>query len=122
MGKEQRKGDKRMITIEDYRKYVEKIMDKGLPDILNNEGRALLEEDFKQRTIEIFEDYINEDRYWYDVNLVKKIKEKEKNRVNFIYNISFYERLKIFINDNWERLDEIIEILENYINEKKISD
>lgn len=111
-----------MITIEDYRKYVEKIMDKGLPDILNNEGRALLEEDFKQRTIEIFEDYINEDRYWYDVNLVKKIKEKEKNRVNFIYNISFYERLKIFINDNWERLDEIIEILENYINEKKISD
>ena len=32
-----------MKTIEDYRKYVEKIIDKGLPDILNNEGRTLLE-------------------------------------------------------------------------------
>lgn len=106
-----------MKTIEDYRKYVEKIMDKGLPDILNNEGRALLEEDFKQRTIEFFEDYITEDRYWYDLNLEKTI--KEKNRVDFIHNVYYYEKIKNFINDNWERLDEIIEILENYINEKE---
>lgn len=106
-----------MKTIEDYRKYVEKIMDKGLPDILNNEGRTLLEEDFKQRTIEFFQDYITEDRYWYDLNLAKAI--KEKNRVDFIHNVYYSERLKNFINDNWERLDEIIEILENYINEKE---
>lgn len=106
-----------MKTIEDYRKYVEKIMDKGLPDILNNEGRTLLEEDFKQRTIEFFQDYITEDRYWYDLNLEKAI--KEKNRVDFIHNVYYSERLKNFINDNWERLDEIIEILENYINEKE---
>ena len=47
-----------MITIDDYRKYVEKVMDKGLPDDLNNEGRTLLEEDFKQEVIELFKDYI----------------------------------------------------------------
>ena len=106
-----------MITIEDYRKYVEKIMDKGLSDILNNEGRTLLEEDFKQITIEFFQDYITEDRCWYDLNLVKAI--KEKNRVGFIHNVYYDEKIKNFINNNWERLDKIIEILENYINEKE---
>ncbi len=104
-----------MITIEDYRKYVEKIMDKGLPDILNNEGRALLEEDFEQRTIEIFKEKLK-----YDEGIVKAI--KEKNKVVFISSIYYWEKLEKFVNDNWERLDDIIEILENYINEKKISD
>lgn len=104
-----------MITIDDYRKYVEKIMDKGLPDILNNEGRTLLEEDFKQKIIEIFKDKLK-----YDEVIVKAI--KEKNKVAFISSIHFWERLEEFTNDNWERLDDIIEILENYINEKKISD
>lgn len=101
-----------MITIEDYRKYVEKIMDKGLPDILNNEGRALLEEDFKQRTIEMFEYQLS-----YDAGLVKAI--KEKNKVGFIGRVDFWEKLEKFVNDNWDRLNEIIEILENYINEKE---
>lgn len=109
-----------MITIEDYRKYVEKIMDKGLPDDLNNEGRDLLEEDFKQEIINIFGDYVRADNVWYDVHLVRAI--EEKNRVKFIYNISFYEKMTKFINHNWERLCEIMNILENYINEKKISD
>ena len=106
-----------MKTIEDYRKYVEKIIDKGLPDILNNEGRTLLEEDFKQKIIEFFQDYITKDKYWYDLNLVKAI--KEKNRVDFIHNVYYDEKIKNFINNNWERLDKIIEILENYINEKE---
>ena len=104
-----------MITIDDYRKYVEKIMDKGLPDILNNEGRTLLEEDFEQRTIEIFKEKLK-----YDEGIVKAI--KEKNKVVFISSIHYWENLEKFVNDNWERLDDIIEILENYINEKKISD
>lgn len=101
-----------MITIEDYRKYVEKIMDKGLPDILNNEGRSLLEEDFKQRTIELFKYQLS-----YDAGIVKAI--KEKNKVGFISKIQFWEKLEKFINDNWDRLDDIIEILKNYINEKE---
>lgn len=101
-----------MITIEDYKKYVEKIMDKGLPDILNNEGRALLEEDFKQRTIEMFKEKLK-----YDEELVKAI--KEKNKVVFVSSVRFWEKLEKFVNDNWDRLNEIIEILENYINEKE---
>lgn len=112
-----------MITIEDYRKYVEKIMDKGLPDVLNNEGRTLLEEDFKQRVIDTFGKYINVDSSWYDVRMVQAIEEKD--RIKFIYHIHFYDydkRLEEFTNDNWERLCEIMNILENYINEKKISD
>ncbi len=108
-----------MITIDDYRKYVEKVMDKGLPDDLNNEGRTLLEEDFKQEVIELFKDYIY-------IEMQKAIEENDK--MNFIYIIGWngIERFKNFINKNWNRLDEIMQILQDYIiykrNNKKNED
>lgn len=108
-----------MITIDDYRKYVEKVMDKGLPDDLNNEGRTLLEEDFKQEVIELFKNYMNK--------YVQKAIET-KNKIEFIYLIGLngIDRFNEFIGKNWNRLDEIMQILQDYIiykrNNKKNED
>lgn len=102
------------MTIEKYRKFVKKLVDKeSLDDDLDYEARDLLEEDFKDQVIDIWKVYFNYGSF-------KEAKRKEIKTISkneFIkYWCSTIDEEK-FLEEHWNELDKVISILQDYIKE-----
>lgn len=74
-----------------------------------DEAIELLKEDLKEEVINKFGYFLNE----------KELKEAilKKDKVDFICYTVYRGSLKNFIKENWDRLDEIIDILKEHLEE-----
>lgn len=105
-----------MTMLEKYREFVQELVDK---DCIENDDLAytaigLLEEDFKEQVIDLWDYSLTSD--WSKEEERKLI--KKGNKFNIIHNI-YSDDKKKFIEEHWNEVDKIISILQDYIKELK---
>lgn len=79
--------------------------------VYSDEAIDLLEEDFKKEVLEMFECAFNQESF---VNIIK-----ENDKVNFVADCRYYEARAKFLNENWFEIDNILNILYKYMEEKE---
>ncbi len=81
--------------------------------IVTNKAIGLLHEDFVEQVKKLWAYSLNNSCY------AKEDREKIKkfNKIDFVSNCKYSDEKSKFILENWDKLDEIIQILKDYIKE-----
>lgn len=104
-----------MIMLEKYREFVQELVDK---DCIENDDLAytaigLLEEDFKEQVIDLW--------HFDFVTSYTKIQNREEmkriTKVEFVKEYYYSDEKKKLIEENWNKIDQIISILQDFIKE-----
>lgn len=102
--------------------FLEYIVESGAYHIntieLCDRAKILLHDAFAEDVIETFDRYINSSYYANEHREI--IKEENVDKVEFVKSASYYDSsLAIYINGHWNEIDDILNILKEYIKEQE---